>query len=242
MRDFAFALFMLPTPFLSVLYPLNAPSYSLFYELISNSLYSFAYPILTVGKLIFVLAIAGIGLGLSAFQVGDLNGGSTWTGLITGVLRVIYSFSAGLLIYRFHTKISILRLPSWILIGFVLLSLSVTPSVPLRPWYDMVIVIFFFPLIVQMASVSEPRSEKVVKVYQILGTTSYAIYILHRPVAPLIAQLFLVIFKHPVSQFAPFSGFVFLLGFIFGCLLLDRIYDLPARHWATSIFLKKQRS
>src|ERR1700679_45238 len=43
-KDFLCALFMLPTPFSSSLYPINLPSWSLLFELIVNGLYAFLYP------------------------------------------------------------------------------------------------------------------------------------------------------------------------------------------------------
>jgi peptidoglycan/LPS O-acetylase OafA/YrhL len=198
--------------------------------------------LLNSGRLISVIAVAAAGLGLSAYQNGDTDGGGNWMGFTVGILRVFYSFGMGLLIHRFHTKMEALRVPSWILLGLVVFILSVTPSAQARPWYDMFAVILVFPAIVYIASASEPGSPKVIFAYSLLGTTSYAIYILHNQVASFTAGAVRGIFKCNVAQFAPFSGVAFLLVFVYGCWLLDRVYDLPVRRWASGMFLKKQKS
>jgi peptidoglycan/LPS O-acetylase OafA/YrhL len=238
-KEFALAFFMLPSPFSADLYPLNLPSWSLFFEMIVNGLYAAAYSLLNSARLISVIAIAAAGLGFCAYQNGDTDGGGNWAGFTVGVLRVLYSFGMGLLIHRFHTKMEAFRVPSWILITLVILTLSVTPSAQARPWYDMVAVILVFPAIVHIASASEPGSPKVTYAYSVLGTTSYAVYILHNQVASFISRAVRGIFKCNVAQFAPFSGIAFALVFVYGCWLLDLVYDLPVRRWATKVFLKK---
>lgn len=192
--------------------------------------------------MILIIASAAIGLGLYAYQNGRTDGGGVWSEFMIGLLRVVYSFGAGLLIQRYHTKIIFFRLPSWALMGLVMVLLSVTPSDQARPWYDMLVVILLFPAIVHIAAASESKSKNIIKVYSLLGTTSYAVYILHERFASFIAAVFRRVLKHEVGQFAPFSGLIFLLGLVSVCWLLDGVYDLPVRRWATKIFLPKAKS
>lgn len=237
-EDSAFAFLMLPSPFSPDLYHLNIPSWSLFFELIANGLYAVVHPWLTEGKLILTMVITAMGLGLFAYENGNTDGGYLWTGFVVGLLRVTYSFGAGLLIHRLHTKIQIFRLPSWILLCLVFISLSVFPSNQFRPWYDMVVVVLLFPALVGIASASESGSKRVIQVYVFLGTTSYAIYILHKTFESFIEGALRAIFKCDVGQFAPYSGIVFLLCFTCICWWLDHFYDGPIRRWATKKFLK----
>lgn len=237
-EDLAFAFLMLPSPFSSDLYYLNIPSWSLFFELIANGLYAVVYPWLTERKLIMTMVITSTGLGLFAFKNGSTDGGYLWTGFTIGILRVLYSFGAGLLIHRFQKRIKFFRVPSWILLGLVLILLSVNPSNMVRPWYDMIVVVLLFPILVGIASASESSSERVVQVYVFLGTTSYAVYILHKTFESFTEGAFRAILKCDVGQFAPLSGLLFLICLVYACWLLDRFYDLPVRRWASKTFLK----
>jgi peptidoglycan/LPS O-acetylase OafA/YrhL len=241
MKDFIFAFLILPTPFSNELYPFSGPSWSLFFELIANGLYAIFRNFLTTSRMILIIGVAAITLGLSVFHYGDMDKGNEWTGFLTAFFRVIYSFGVGLLIHRFHTKLPAFRLPSWSLLGLVFVLLVVVPSTQVRPWYDLFVVILLFPAIVHVASASESSSERMVRVYGLLGTTSYAVYILHKQFALFVAAAFDRVFKHNVEQFAPFSGVVFLIGLVYACWLMDRVYDLPVRRWASQIFLKNRK-
>ena len=88
------------------MFPLNGPSWSLFFEYVGNILYAFVLRRLSTRALTAVVAASGIGL--AAYAVGNLSGyghlGVGWSlldhNLLGGMLRLGFSFSAGLLLSR----------------------------------------------------------------------------------------------------------------------------------------------
>src|SRR5690606_32788508 len=88
------------------MYPLNGPSWSLFFEYIGNILYALFIRRLSAKALGVLVLLAGIGL--ASFAIFNFSGyghlGVGWTmaghNLIGGFLRLLFSFSAGVLMSR----------------------------------------------------------------------------------------------------------------------------------------------
>ena len=86
------------------MYPLNGPSWSLFFEYIGNILYALIIRKFST-KALAVLVVAA-GCGLAAFSIfgpyGDICAGFSLTGteFTGGFFRLLYAFSAGLLLSR----------------------------------------------------------------------------------------------------------------------------------------------
>ena len=88
------------------MYPLNGPSWSLFFEYIGNILYALFIRRLSTKALTILVVIAGIGL--ASFSIFNLSGnyhlGVGWSmidyNLIGGFLRMLFAFSIGLLMSR----------------------------------------------------------------------------------------------------------------------------------------------
>lgn len=95
------------------MYPLNGPSWSLFFEYIGNILYALFIRRLSTKSLALLVSLSGIGL--AAFAISGLSGyghlGVGWTlldyNLIGGFLRLMFSFSAGLLMSRVFKPVKI---------------------------------------------------------------------------------------------------------------------------------------
>lgn len=233
-----FAILMLPSPATPMLYPINAPSWSLLFELFSNWLYAIFFPLLTTGRLLVVVAISALALGVCVYKIGNLDAGFYWDNFAVGIPRVLYSFGAGLLVHKFRNSFFEVRIPSWMLMALVFALLCLEPSAQVRPWFDFVAVTILFPAIVYLASASEPKSALASKCYAILGLTSYAIYVLHVPLSRLIASVVTRSTTYKVEQFAPYSGVVLLFALILFSWWIDRHYDQPTRRIATKYFSK----
>ncbi|MEG1685572.1 MAG: acyltransferase, partial [Bacteroides sp.] len=93
------------------MYPLNGPSWSLFFEYIGNLLYVFFIRKLSTKALSLLVFIAGGGLATFAIlgPYGDICAGFTLTKIefIAGFLRLLFSFSAGLLLIRIFKPVNI---------------------------------------------------------------------------------------------------------------------------------------
>ncbi|MEG0252486.1 MAG: acyltransferase, partial [Muribaculaceae bacterium] len=93
------------------MYPLNGPSWSLFFEYIGNILYAFFIHKLTTKALTILVLLAGCSL--AAFAIwgpyGDICVGFSMNGdnILGGSLRLMFSFSAGLLLSRIFKAINV---------------------------------------------------------------------------------------------------------------------------------------
>jgi peptidoglycan/LPS O-acetylase OafA/YrhL len=141
---------------LGEMYPLNGPTWSLFFEYIGNILYAlFIRKLSTIALTVLVITA---GSALAAFAIfgpyGDICAGFQLTGteFAGGFLRLLFSFSAGLLLSRIFKPINI-KGAFWL----CSLSIIVLLSVPriggaehlwMNGLYDTLCVAIFFPFIV----------------------------------------------------------------------------------------------
>ncbi len=237
MTNATLAILMIPTPLTSMLYPINAPSWSLLFELFSNILYAVFYPLLTYGRMLIIAAISAIALCVCVYFVGNLDAGFYWKDIFVGVPRVIYSFCAGLLVHKFQKK-QILHVPSWVPIVIVFIILCSDPSSEIRPWFDIVVVTICFPAIVYLSSATEPKVYILRKMYALLGVTSYGIYVLHVPLSELITVALRKGIAFDVAKFAPYTGIALLLFLFLFIWWIDVYFDQPIRRVATNYFKK----
>ena len=93
------------------MYPLNGPSWSLFFEYIGNILYAFFLHKLSTKVLSILVLSAGCGLAIFALwgPLGDICVGFALTeeNIIGGSLRLLFSFPAGLLLSRIFKPVKV---------------------------------------------------------------------------------------------------------------------------------------
>ena len=208
------------------LFGLNAPSWSLFWEYIANIFYAFILCKLGRRSLLVLTVLAAAALCFVSFRAGNLLGGWSKDNFLDGGARVAFSFSAGLLLYR----------SNWIIknrIGFVglavLLALAfVMPSLKWNWLMELLVVLFYFPLIVSLGAGST-LSLRWKSVCKFSGDLSYPLYMTHYAAIwifgsylttrkPAEAQLTLIII----------AGVIFLV--LFGYIAM-RFYDIPLRRY-----------
>ena len=230
------------------MYPLNGPSWSLFFEYIGNILYALFIRKLSTKALTVLVVLAGIGL--ASFAIFNFSGyghlGVGWSmadyNLIGGFLRLLFSFSIGLLMTRVFKPLQI-RGAFWIcsLAIIVLLSMPYIGGSEF-PWmngiYDSVCAIIIFPLLVYLGASGKTTDKKSSKICEFLGNISYPLYIVHYP--------FMYLFYAWVwskelsfSQAWPMALVVFFGNILLAYLCL-KFYDEPVRRWLTKKFLAKK--
>ena len=93
------------------MYPLNGPSWSLFFEYMGNILYAFFLHKLSTKVLSVLVLSAGCGLAVFALcgPLGDICVGFALTeeNIIGGSLRLLFSFPAGLLLSRIFKPVKV---------------------------------------------------------------------------------------------------------------------------------------
>lgn len=230
------------------MYPLNGPSWSLFFEYIGNILYALFLHRISTRALALLVALAGIGL--ASFAIFDFSGyghlGVGWSmldyNLIGGFLRVLFSFSAGLLMSRVFKPVRI-RGAFWLCsLGLVLLFSTPHIGGMEAPWkngiYDAFCTLFMLPAIVYLGASGQTTDKTSYNICEFLGKISYPVYIVHYP----FMYLFYAWLWRNNLTFA--ETWPVALGVVAGNILLAylclRFYDEPVRKWLSRKFLARK--
>ncbi len=129
---------------------------------------------------------------MAAFAIGNLSGsghiGVGWSLLdynfLGGILRMLFSYSAGLLISRLFKPRKI-RGAFWI----YLVALGIIFTMPhlgskalwINGLYDSICILIAFPIIVCIGASGAVESRWTGRVYKFMGEISYPVYIVHYP-------------------------------------------------------------
>ncbi len=224
------------------MFPLNGPSWSLFYEYIGSILYAFVLHRLGRKSLGAVVAISAVGL--AACAISNMSGayhlGVGWSmadgGWIGGFFRLSFSFGIGLLMQR-GFKARHIRGAFWkcsALIAVVMACPYVggqEPSV-YNAIYDLACTLLLFPAIVYIGACGTTTDRFSTTVCETMGQLSYPVYIIHYPV---MYMFYAWVWANGLSfgQVWPVCAglFVMIALMAWGAL---KLYDEPVRRWLTN--------
>ena len=231
------------------MYPLNGPSWSLFFEYIGNILYAlFIRKFSTRALTVLVIAAAA---GLASFGISNLSGyghlGVGWSmidyNLLGGFLRLMFSFSVGLLMSRIFKPAKV-KGAFWICsavlaVLFTVPHLGGTDRLWINGLYESVCAIVIFPALVWLGASGKTTYKVTSTVCKFLGDISYPLYVVHYPLMYLFYWwLWSGEEKIPFSQAWPVAVVVIIASVILAYLCL-RFYDIPLRKWLASRFINK---
>lgn len=229
------------------MYPLNGPSWSLFFEYIGNILYALFIRRLSAKALGVLVLLAGIGL--ASFAIFNFSGyghlGVGWTmaghNLIGGFLRLLFSFSAGVLMSRKFKPVEV-KGAFWICSLAIIILLSIphigeAEALWMNGIYDALCTLVIFPILVYLGASGTTTGKSSIKICKFLGDISYALYMVHYP--------FMYLFYAWVwqenltfTQIWPITLLLF-LGTILVAYLFLKLYDEPFRKWLSKKLLMK---
>lgn len=232
---------------LGEMYPLNGPSWSLFFEYIGNILYAFVIRKLPTRALSVLVLLAGCGL--AAFAVwgplGDICVGFAMDGvnMTGGSLRLLFAFSAGLLLSRVFKPIHI-KGAFWICSLAVVALLSVpriggSEHLWMNGLYDTVCAVVFFPLLVYLGASGKTTDKITTRVCKFLGDISYPLYMVHYP----FIYLYYAWVKNEnltFEQSLPGAA-ALVAGSVILAYLCLKLYDEPVRRFLTKRLLPKRK-
>lgn len=232
------------------MYPLNGPSWSLFFEYIGNILYALFIHRLST-KVLTVLVVLS-GAGLASFAIFNLSGyghlGVGWSlidyNLIGGFLRMFFAFSIGLLMSRNFKPVHI-RGAFWIC-SLVLIAFLSVPHIggEEEPWmngiFDSVCTIIIFPMLVYLGASGTTTDKSSSRICKFLGDISYPVYIVHYPFMYLFyAWLWSGSENIPFEEAWPVALVVFFGNIVLAYLCL-KLYDEPVRKWLSKKYLSRK--
>ncbi len=223
----SFELFMLPSLVTRNLFVLNAPSWSLFFEMAVNFVYAAFLFRARTRTLVLTICVFAVALVCTAWANGTVGVGNEWSTSYGGVARTGFSFVSGMLISRLNKSSITAR---WIAIipMVALVACLMAPPMPSRVLFDLLVVMVVSPVLIYIgASVNPPVALQPVS--KLLGELSYPVYAIHYP----LMFLYLYFAKRagigPAWQLAGFIGLVGVLAW-----LLNKYFDIPVRRWLTA--------
>lgn len=226
------------------MYPLNGPSWSLMFEYIGNLLYALFIRRFSTRLLTALVVLAGCGL--TAFSVwgplGDIGAGFAMTGadMTGGSLRLLFSFSAGLLLSRVFKPVKV-RGAFWI--GAVaIVTVAAIPRIGgsehlwMNGVYDAFCAVVLFPLLVYVGASGRTTDRITTRICKFLGDISYPLYMVHYP----FIYLYYAWVKNENLTFGesfPGAATLVVVSVALAWLCL-KFYDEPVRKWLTKRFLR----
>ena len=229
---------------LGEMYPLNGPGWSLFFEYIGNILYALFIHKFSTRVLAVLVFLAGCGLALFAIggPYGDICAGFSLTGteFTAGSLRLLFSFSAGLLLFRIFKPVKV-KGAFWICSLSIIALLSVprlggAEYLWMNGVYDTVCFAVFFPFLVYLGASGKTTDKYTTRICKFLGDISYPLYMVHYP----FIYLYYAWVKNGNLTFQ--ESFPGALGVVIGSIVLAygclKFYDIPVRKYLANRFLK----
>ena len=238
------------------MYPLNGPSWSLFFEYIGNILYALFIRKLSDKKLAALVGITGaLWIGFVVFDVSGYDMiGIGWTldavNFFGGLLRMMFPFTLGMLLSRNFNdnsqrstvnsicpcfKSFVEKNIFWIsiVVMFVLFSIpyiSKTGDISVNGIYELACIVFVFPLIVWFGAAGNITSRFSTKVCKFLGDISYPLYIVHYPVMYLFYSWLIDNKLYTLGDTWQVVLLVMAtnIALAYACL---KLYDEPIRRW-----------
>lgn len=235
------------------MFPLNGPCWSLFFEYIGNIVYALVIRRLST-RLLSLLTVA-LCCALTWFAVTDQSGygyiGVGWTvdsmNMLGGSLRMLCSFTAGVLLSRIFKPFNNVRGAFWISTA-VLLALFHVPyinssyslggifgTLSLNGVFESVCIVAIFPLIVWLAASGKTTDAASTRICRFLGDISYPLYIVHYPLMYAFYRWLIKTEQYTLQEtwyvaLAVVAGSIVLAWF---CL---KLYDVPVRKWLTKVW------
>lgn len=226
------------------MYPLNGPTWSLFLEYIGNILYVFFIRKLPTQALSVLVLLAGCGLATFAIwgPLGDICVGFSLTeeNIIGGSLRMLFSFSAGLLLSRIFKPIKI-KGAFWIGSISIVLLLSIpriggSENLWMNGLYDSFCAIIIFPLLVYLGASGKTTDKITTRICKFLGDISYPLYMVHYP----FIYLYYAWVKNENLTFVQSlpGALALVIGSVILAYLCLKLYDEPVRKYLTKHLLR----
>lgn len=220
------------------MFPLNGPSWSLFFEYIGNILYALIIRKFSTKALaLLVILLGGAHVWFASCNISQYgNIGVGWTvdtiNFWGGMLRMLYPFTLGMLLARTFHPIKI-RGVFWIC-SALLIALFFLPyineqhGIHYNGIYETLCVTTIFPIIVWLGASGSTTDNRSSAICRFLGDISYPVYIIHYPIMYLFYSWLIDNKLYTLGETWLVAVAVF-FGNIALAYICLRVYDIPIR-------------
>ena len=193
---------------LNNLCPFDPAAWSLSLEALINLIYAIWLYKLSARSLLVIVALSAVLLVYLTAHHGSIDLGWNVQTALGGLTRVIFSFTLGVVLFRWQPAFDLPlgRVHPVILLTALAIAL-VMPIPGSWMYYDLAVVFGLFPLFTLLARHS-PVHPSQVPFFSMSGRLSYAIYILHSPVIMWTTGMCKDIFAADPKQHVPLFGIV----------------------------------
>ena len=229
------------------MFPLNGPTWSLFFEYIGNILYALAIRRLPT-KILTILVII-LGAIHAWFFVGNISEydcvGVGWTidsvNFWGGMVRMIFPFTMGMLLARTFKPRKV-KGAFWICSAMLILLFAVpyiasSGSASINSLYEFVCIAAIFPFMGASGSLCTNNDGTTQRINRFLGDLSYPLYIVHYPI---MYVFYAWLIKKEYYSLGDCWGVATLVVFASIALAYAtlKLYDEPLRRWLAKRFIK----
>ncbi|PKK35577.1 acyltransferase [Siphonobacter sp. SORGH_AS_0500] len=211
------------------LFHLNPPTWSLFWEYIANLIYVL-FLVKINHKILWLLTIAAaVALAFEAHRSNFLGVGFGGDNVMGGGYRMLYSFLAGILVYRSQwiipSKLGLVSLSILLLLSFLIPFSKHTSRL-----VDPLVLIFYLPFLVALGA-GATHHLVYQKICKFLGDISYPLYMTHYPFIWLVLS-YMEVKKPSVQEMVVvmIAGVILLILFAYAVMVL---LDIPLRKYFT---------
>lgn len=226
------------------MYPLNGPTWSLFFEYLVNLLYAFVLRLLSTRVLAILVGVFAVGLATLAIAGGEGYIGYGWSmtsiGTLGGSLCVLFSFSMGLLLARIFKPKAVKHIFWWSSLLLIVIALMPRIGGSEYLWangiFDIFCVVLIFPMIVYFAASNVSKEAFTDKLCKYLGDLSYPLYMIHYPF--IYAYYAWVKNNNYTFPNSFYGALLVVIGSVVLAYVVLKLYDEPIRKKLFSLFLK----
>lgn len=206
-----------------LVFPLNVPAWSLFYEFLVNAVFGFTNRRIDRRALIAIIAVSGTLLAGLLAVVGHMQFTGQMPKFLFAGIRTVFGFYVGVLLFRLWDKdrLPLWKIPSSLLAIALVLLLAAPTAKPIGPVLTFLIVFTAFPLLLTIGLANEPQGA-LARFMSWLGLLSFPLYAVHYPILLFIERAW------PDLAGAPRAA-VSLGASITVAWLCLRLWDIPVR-------------
>lgn len=166
------------------LFPLNAPQWSLLFELLANLLHALVLRRLTSRTLLIVTVISALALAAAIQSYGSATFGPDGRNWWLAVPRVMFAYCLGILLARtWRSKASVEGTPWWLALVLPPIVVTIMPFLPISPMLrDIFVTIVALPALFVLPLSAATAPEWANQWMSRLGALSFPLYAIHLPI------------------------------------------------------------